>query len=151
MSATRRRVGLRPPLAMLSSQRLMTPWRRLPILCSFLLLLASFVSAETIRFDPPNPTGSRSVDAMLTGVWPNGCLPIVKSVVITSTTITLHLDATTPPGVLCTQSLGPYTRTFHMGILPPGGYTVIVVADAGTTSTELTRAPLIVRDVETLN
>lgn len=123
---------------------------RVPLLCSFLLLVASIVSAETIRFDPPNPTGSRSVDAILTGVWPNGCLPIVRSVVITSTTITLHLDATPPPGVLCTQSLGPYTRTFHMGILPPGGYTVIAVANAGSTSTELARAPLIVRDAETI-
>lgn len=131
--------------------RLMLSRLRVPLLFSSLLLLAAIVSAETIRFDPPNPTGSRSVDGILTGVWPNGCLPIVRSVGITSTTITLHLDATPPPGVLCTQSLGPYTRTFHMGILPPGGYTVIAVADAGTTSTELARAPLIVRDAETLN
>jgi hypothetical protein len=123
---------------------------RVPILCSSLLLVAAIVSAETIRFDPPNPTGSRSVDAIITGVWRDACLPIVKSVVITPTTVTLHLDATVPPGVLCAQSTGPYTRTFHMGVLPPAGYTVILVADAGTTSTELARTPLIVRDAETL-
>ena len=123
---------------------------RVPILCLFLLLAAAFVSAETIRFDPPNPTGTKSVDAIITGVWANACLPIVKSVVITATTITLHLDATPPPGVLCAQSTGPYTRTFHLGIVPPGSYTVILVADAGTTSTELARAPLIVRDAETI-
>jgi hypothetical protein len=114
-----------------------------------LLLFAAFASAETIRFDPPNPTGSRSVDAIITGVWPNACLPRVKSVVITATTITLHFDASVPLGVLCAQSTGPYTRTFHLGIVPPGGYTVILVADAGSTSTELARAPLIVRDAET--
>jgi hypothetical protein len=129
----------------------MTSRFRVPILCASLLLMAAFVSAETIRFDPPNPTGSRSVDAIITGVWPNACLPIVKSVVITSTTVTLHLDATPPLGVLCAQSTGPYTRTFHLGILPPGGYTVILVADAGSTSTELARTPLIVRDAETLS
>jgi hypothetical protein len=123
---------------------------RVRLLCTSLLLVAAFVSAETIRFDPPNPTGSRSVDAIITGVWPNACMPIVKSVVIASTTITLHLDATPPPGVLCAQSTGPYTRTFHLGIVPPGGYTVILVADAGSTSTELARAPLIVRDAETI-
>jgi len=123
---------------------------RVLFLSSSLLLVTAFVSAETIRFDPPNPTGSRSVDAIITGVWPNACLPIVKSVVITSTTITLHLDATVPIGVLCAQSTGPYTRTFHLGIVPPGGYTVILVADAGTTSTELARVPLIVRDTETI-
>ncbi|MBV8544309.1 MAG: hypothetical protein JO088_06145, partial [Acidobacteria bacterium] len=116
-----------------------------------LLLLTTAAAAETIRFDPPNPTGSRSVDAIVTGVWPNACLPLVKSVVIAATTVTLHFDATPPPGVLCAQSTGPYTRTFHMGIVPPGGYTVILVADAGSTSTELARAPLIVRDAETLN
>jgi hypothetical protein len=37
-----------------------------------------------------------------------------------------------------------------MGVLPAGGYTVILVADAGATSTELGRSPLIVRDTETL-
>jgi hypothetical protein len=124
---------------------------RVPILFSALLLLTAFVSAETIRFDPPNPTASRSVDAIVIGVWPNACLPLVKSVVITPTTITLHFDANVPLGVLCAQSTGPYSRTFHMGIVPPGGYTVILVADARTTSTELGRAPLIVRDAETLN
>src|SRR4051794_2784194 len=124
---------------------------RVPFLCIFLLLVTSIVSAETIRFDPPNPTASTSVDAIVTGVWRDACLPVVKSVVITSTTVTLHLDASTPPGVLCAQSTGPYTRTFHMGIIPPGGYTVILVADAGTTSTELARTPLIVRNAETLS
>jgi len=124
---------------------------RVPILCSSLLLLAAFVSAETIRFDPPNPTATRSVDAIITGAWPDACLPAVKSVVVTSTTITLHLDATHPPGVLCAQSQGPYTRTFHLGLVPPGGYTVILVADAGSSSTELARTTLIVRDAETLN
>jgi hypothetical protein len=124
---------------------------RAPLLCSFLLLVSTIASAETIRFDPPNPTGSRSVDAIVTGVWPNACLPLVKSVVIAATTITLHFDANVPRGVLCAQSTGPYTRTFHMGIVPPGGYTVILVADAGTTSTELARVPFIVRDAETLS
>jgi hypothetical protein len=124
---------------------------RVPLLCSFLLLVSTIASAETIRFDPPNPTGSRSVDAIVTGAWPNACLPLVKSVVIAATTVTLHLDATVPLGVLCAQSTGPYTRTFHMGIVPPGGYTVILVADDRTTSTELARAPFIVRDAETLN
>jgi hypothetical protein len=123
---------------------------RIAVLTSSLLLVAAFVSGETIRFDPPNPTGTRSVDAILTGVWPSGCLPIVKSVVITSTTVTLHLDGTPPIGVLCTGSLVAYTRTFHIGILPPGGYTVIAVEEAGTTSAELARAPLIVRDAETV-
>ncbi|MDP9361715.1 MAG: hypothetical protein M3P29_09710 [Acidobacteriota bacterium] len=123
---------------------------RFPVLCSLVLLLSPFASAETIRFDPPNPSESRSVDAMVSGIWPNGCLPLVKSVVIASTTITLHLDANVPIGVLCSQATTAYSRTVHMGVLPVGGYTVIVVADKGATSTELGRVPLIVRNTETL-
>lgn len=123
---------------------------RFPALCSLVLLLTPLASAETIRFDPPNPSESRSVDAFVVGVWPDGCVPLVKSVVITSTTITLHLDATPPLGVFCSQAT-PYRRTFHLGVLPTGGYTVILVADQGDTSTELARGPLIVRDTETLS
>jgi hypothetical protein len=129
----------------------MHPRLRISLLFSFLLLLATFVSAETIRFDPPNPTGSRSVDAIITGFWPSGCLPIVKSVGMSGSTIILHLDATVRPGAGTCPVPSSYTRTFHLGILPPAGYTVILVADAGTTSTELARAPLIIRDAETFN
>ena len=124
---------------------------RFPILFAVLLFLATVVSAETIRFDPPNPSESRSVDAIVSGVWHDGCLPSIKSVVIASTTITLHFDATPPKGVFCSQATTSYSRTFHMGVLPTGGYTVIAVADQGGTSAELGRAPLIVRDTETLN
>ena len=49
------------------------------------------------------------------------------------------IRAAITPGVLCAQPQGPYTRTFHLGILPPAGYTVILVADAGSTTTELAR------------
>jgi hypothetical protein len=123
---------------------------RFSVLCSLLFLLTPFVVAETIRFDPPNPSESRSVDAIVSGVWRDGCLPLIKSIVIASTTITLHFDATPPKGVFCSQATTAYSRTFHMGVLPTGGYTVIAVADQGGTATELARGPLIVRDTETL-
>ncbi|HEX3070239.1 MAG TPA: hypothetical protein VHX14_16855 [Thermoanaerobaculia bacterium] len=123
---------------------------RFPILLSLAVLLAPFAAAETIRFDPPNVTAGHSVDATVSGVWHNGCLPAAKGFVVDGSTITLHLDATAPLGVLCSQNTPPYSRSWHLGVLPAGGYTVIAVADAGSTSTELTRAPLIVRDAETL-
>jgi hypothetical protein len=123
---------------------------RFLVLVSLAVLLAPFAVAETIRFDPPNVTAGHSVDATLSGVWPNGCLPAAKGFVVDGSTITLHLDATSPLGVLCSQNLPPYSRSWHLGVLPAGGYTVIAVADQGSTSSELARAPLIVRDAETL-
>ena len=115
------------------------------------IALAPVLFAETIRFDPPNPSASRSVDATFTGIWPNGCVPSVKSVVVNGATILLHLNATPPLGVLCTQLVSPYSRLFHLGVLPARVYTVIVVADQGSTSSILVQAPLIVRDAETLS
>ena len=123
---------------------------RFPILAVFVVLLASAAAADTIVFDPPNVTAHHSVDALVTGVWPNSCLPKVSNVVVTGSTITLHLDANVPPNVGCLAALTPYARTFHLEVLPAGSYTVIAVADEGSTSSERARATLIVRDAETL-
>jgi hypothetical protein len=124
--------------------------KRLIVSAAMLLLAGGIARAETIRFDPPAVTAHRSVDAIVSGVWPNGCLPSVKNVVIVGSTIGLHLNATPPFGVLCSVAR-PYALTFHLDVLPAGSYTVIAVADQGSTSTELARAPLAVRDVESLN
>ncbi|HSY51058.1 MAG TPA: hypothetical protein VLC46_19795 [Thermoanaerobaculia bacterium] len=116
-----------------------------------LLLLAPIATAETIRFDPPNVTAHHSVDAIVTGSWPNGCVPSVKSVSINGSTILLSLDARPPLGVFCIQLVSPYTRTFHLDVLPAGNYTVAAFADYGDSITALARTTLIVRDAETLN
>jgi len=108
-------------------------------------------SSGNIRFDPPNATSHHSVDAIVSGIWPDGCVPSAKSVVVTGSTITLHLKADLPPDVGCPQSLTQYSRTFHLDVLPPDRYTVIAVADQNGVSFEQVRAPLIVRDSETLS
>jgi hypothetical protein len=118
---------------------------------SLAALLVPFASAETIRFDPPNATVNRSVDAIVSGIWRDGCLPSVKGVTQSGSIILLRLNGAAPPGVACTQSLAPYTRTFHLGVLAAGSYTVSVVSEAGDSSDELGRTTLIVRDDETLS
>jgi hypothetical protein len=124
---------------------------RRPILsvALFLLLLAN-ARGETIRFDPPNPTTHHSVDAMVAGIWHDGCLPAVKSIAVNGSTISLHLNADLPPGASCPQSLVQYARTFHLEILPAGSYTVIAFADANGGVSELARTTLIVREAEAL-
>jgi hypothetical protein len=123
---------------------------RVRSLALWLILLASIADAETIRFDPPAVTTHHSVDAIVTGVWPQGCLPSVKSVTINGSTIQLHLDARPPLGVFCIQLVSPYTRLFHLDVLPAGSYTVSLLADNGDSSTELARTQLVVRDAETM-
>ncbi|MEA2328784.1 MAG: hypothetical protein QOE68_3743 [Thermoanaerobaculia bacterium] len=113
--------------------------------------LASVAAADTINFDPPNPTVNHSVDAIVSGIWNNGCVPPAKSVVVSGSIITLTLDANLPPGVGCTAAFTPYAALFHLGILPAGSYTVITVSERGGVVTERARAAMIVRDSETVH
>jgi len=129
----------------------MSPRLRILVFFSSLLLLARIVAADTIQLDPPNATANRSIDATVAGVWSDSCVPSIKNVVITGATITLHLNADVPPDSACLQALTQYHRTFHLGVVPAGSYTVIAVADQGATSREVARVPLFVRDAETLN
>lgn len=137
----------------------MTHRLRFFAICSLVFLLTSTLFAQTfaqlfaqtLRFDPPNPTAHHSVDAIVHGVWPDSCLPSLKSVTVAGSTIMLHLNDENPLGLGCLQSVYQYTRTFHLDVLPAGNYTVIAVADQGDTTMELVRSPLIVRDAETLN
>jgi hypothetical protein len=134
------------------------PKLRFLAFCFVALSVVSIAFAETtpalpiaIRFDPPNVTVNHSVDAIVTGVWSNSCLPSVKNVFIADGTITLRLDGYVGPAVGCLAALTQYTRTFHLGVLPAGSYNVITIADFGSFSTELLRGPLMVRDTETLS
>jgi hypothetical protein len=112
--------------------------------------MAAIAAADTIAFDPPNPTVNHSVDAIVSGLWNDGCVPPAKSVAVTGSTITLTLDANLPPGVGCLAAVTPYATVFHLGVLPVGSYTVIVVSETAGVVTERARATLIVRDSETI-
>jgi hypothetical protein len=125
--------------------------KRLIVTAAMLLLLAAaFARGETIRFDPPNPTAHHSVDAIVSGTWPDGCLPSVKGITVAGSTILLRLNTLLAPDAGCYQALTQYNRTFHLEVLPAGVYTVIALADSGNDLLELTRTSLIVRDAETL-
>jgi len=113
--------------------------------------MAAIAAADTINFDPPNATVNHSVDAIVSGLWNSGCVLPAKSVAVSGSIITLTIDANLPPGVGCTAAVTPYAAVFHLGILPAGSYTVIVVSETAGVVTERTRAALIVRDAETVH
>jgi hypothetical protein len=115
-----------------------------------LVFVASVAAADKIAFDPPAATVNHSVDAIVSGLWNNGCLPSAKRVVVSGSAITLTLDANVPSNVGCTGAITPYARIFHLGILPPGSYTVVAVSESAGVVTERARAAMIVRDAETI-
>jgi hypothetical protein len=112
--------------------------------------MAAIAAADTIAFDPPGVTLNHSVDAIVSGLWNDGCMPPAKSAVVSGSTITLTLDANLPPDVGCLTAITPYAALFHLGILPAGSYTVIAVSETAGIVTERARVPMIVRDSETI-
>ncbi len=127
------------------------PMKRLLVSAAMLLLVTTIARGETIRFDPPNATAHHSVDAIVSGIWHDGCVPSVKGVTIAGSTIQLRLNTVLPPEAGCPQALTQYTLTFHLEVLPAGAYTVVALDDHGDRVSELTRTPLIVRDPEPLS
>jgi hypothetical protein len=125
--------------------------KRLLPFAAMLLLVTAIANGQTIRFDPPNATAHHSVDAVVSGVWPDSCVPSVKGITVAGSTILLRLNTLLAPDVGCRQSVTQYRRTFHLEVLPAGVYTVIALADSGNDLLELSRTPLIVRDAETLH
>jgi hypothetical protein len=109
-------------------------------------LAASAARADTIAFTPPNPSPHASVDAIVSGTWPNGCGPRVIDSSVTGSTITLRLNGDGLPNVSCLAALFPYAQTFHLGLLPGGKYAVVATVTAGDSTRELAQAVLIVRD-----
>ncbi len=125
--------------------------KRLLVSVAMLLLVTVIARGENIRFDPPNATAHHSVDAIVSGTWPDGCVPQVKGVTVAGSTILLRLNTQLAPDAGCYEAVTQYARTFHIEVLPAGTYTVIALADSGDNVSELNRTPLIVRDAETLH
>lgn len=110
------------------------------VLASFLTVFAAAAAADSLRFDPPVATGHTSVDAIFSTIGP-GCLLNQQGMTVSGTAITLRIS-TFPPGGGCLATTFALTSTFHLGVLAPGVYDVVGIADGVPTA----RTKLIVRD-----
>src|SRR5881397_3549064 len=88
------------------------------------LLFAQFqIQVVQIDLSPPDAADNDVITFRLAGIWSNGCIP--QSPVVSVSPGTVRID-TTNPGVVCTQSLTPWTLTGTIGKLSPGSYDVVV-------------------------
>jgi len=114
-----------------------------------LLFVGAVAGAQTMWLDPPNADQHTPVDAIVSGRWIDDCVPVVSDVSIAGSTITVRLVANTFGCLFVTT---PYRNIVHLGVLPPGKYTVIAMMNTTTRGrSELARRTLVVRDVDTLH
>ena len=115
------------------------------------LLFAQFqIQVAQIDLSPPDAADNDVITFRLAGIWSNGCIP--QSPVVSVSPGTVRID-TTNPGVVCTQSLTPWTLTGTIGKLSPGRYDVIVGFSGPSMSSplELGRRSITVADSSLLN
>src|SRR5438093_2483349 len=115
------------------------------------LLFAQFqIQVVQIDLSPPDAADSVVITFKLSGTWHDGCIP--QSPVVSVSPGTVRID-TTNPGVVCTQSLTPWTLTGTIGKLSPGRYDVIVGFSGPSMSgpVELGRRSVTVADSSLLN
>src|SRR5213594_1188711 len=115
------------------------------------LLFAQFqIQVAQIDLSPPDAADNDVITFRLAGIWSSGCIP--QSPVVSVSPGTVRID-TTNPGVVCTQSLTPWTLTGTIGKLSPGRYDVIVGFSGPSMSSplELGRRSITVADSSLLN
>lgn len=116
-----------------------------------ILFVASAAFADTITFNPPIPSSTTPVDALVTGRT-SGCAARQLGVSISGKTITLSLAYDPLPNGACGGALMPFSLTYHLGTLADGDYTVIAMHEGNTPATthELARETLDVHDEQTV-
>src|SRR5262249_26828157 len=87
-------------------------------------LLFAQIQIQVVQIDlsPPDAADNDVISFRLSRVWSNCCIP--QSAVVSVSAGTVRID-TTNSGVVCTQSLTPWTLTGTIGKLPPGRYDVV--------------------------
>lgn len=77
-----------------------------------------------MRVEPANPTPSDVVIIILSGEWPDSCVPYDSAVLVSGTNIYFDAVAYYPPDVACLTMITPWELMESVGPLSAGTYTV---------------------------
>lgn len=118
--------------------------RCLPLLFAVVVFAVLPLSAQTIRFDPPDPTTETFVSLRYEGGWTMGCQPANPEVSRVGRVVTVRLTVTghCSPDLL---GINSYEVDAPIGVLPAGENTIVLEAWEDSTRYELARETLIVR------
>ena len=84
-----------------------------------------FAGIGATAIQPPLPTSSDVITAVVIGELPDPCHPNPTGVVaVSGQNITINLSSNAPPGRICAQVITPFTTTVTVGRLAAGSYTI---------------------------
>ena len=116
----------------------------------FLSLLALALSlpaaAQTVRFDPPDPTTRTPVTMTISGLWGDGCPPLSGTSTISGNTITVRLTTSQHPCPIQTLREVEYQVTVDLGVIGRAGVYRVVAILAADPSQTVAEARLLVRE-----
>ena len=97
---------------------------------TFILVLGIFGPEQSDQTDkvsvavtPANPTELDRISAVLSGTWPDACVPESAKLVLSGQAV--HLDLVVPDNI-CAQVLTKWALSVPVGQLLPGNYSVEV-------------------------
>ena len=102
------------------------------LLTGLILCLApATLAAQSIVFDPPNPTRLDPITVTLSGTWSDSCRPVLSDFQFRGDLLELRTELTPENGTTCEPSATEYQTSLRLGILPSGSYQVRAVALLG--------------------
>lgn len=113
------------------------------VLAALLFVAAPLIAGDAAIFPPPATDSHTSVDVTMHGIWRDGGVPQVKSVVVNGKTISIALA---PYHGLTIQTFTPWRATAHLGVLSAGLYDVQASISGDPSPAD--HAVLIVRDTD---
>ncbi len=99
--------------------------------------------SSQIALNPQKPAAGDEITFTLSGVWRDGCVPQSPKVLIEQAVVRIE---TSNPGIICTQSLMPWSLAGSIGRLPAGNYDLVAVhyAQGATASVDILRTSFVV-------
>ena len=120
--------------------------RLLPLLVLLTAVPVLAQTAQTVRFDPPDPTTRTPVLMTINGLWGTGCPPLSGTSTVTGNTITVRLTTSQHPCPILPIRPVEYQVTVDLGIIERADIYRVVATLAADPSQTVAEAKLLVRE-----